>query len=317
MKRGFVRGLLLVIAASVFLLSSVMVFKYRLELRAGTKYAENIAQAVVIPVEAPVNKAVSQPTAEPAADAPSQAAEESSSEAPAGIEEEVFNETFSDPPVEAAEEIKAEAAGDVPVEPAEESETKPVRVAPIQVDFDALLAENPDVVAWLYCPDTPINYPVVQAEDNDYYMHRLLDGSKSYPGTLFMDYRNTEDFSDWNSVIYGHNMRNDSMFGTLPDYKEKEYFDAHPEIYLLTPQRDYVINVLAGFVTPNNSELYNALRPEDAEKESLLKDWLDAADFAAEEYPAPEERLITLSTCSYEYKNARYVLIGSLEELGV
>lgn len=311
------RSLLLVIAASVFLFSSVMVFRYRLELRAGTEYAENIAQAVVVPLKAPANITASEPTAEPAAAVPAQAAKESSSAVPGEIEEEILSEASGDAPAEASGEKKTEAAGDASMEPEEEVGTKPIRVAPIQVDFDALLAENPDVVAWLYCPDTPINYPVVQAADNDYYMHRLLDGSKSYPGTLFMDYRNTRDFSDWNSVIYGHNMRNDSMFGTLPDYKEKAYFEAHSEIYLLTPQCDYVIDVLAGFVTPNNSELYNALHPEDAEKERLVEEWLDAAGFAAEYTPEAEERWITLSTCSYEYRNARYVLIGRLEELGL
>lgn len=301
MKRGFMRSLLLVVAAFVFLFSSVMVFRYRLELRTGAQFAENIAQMVVASSADYAAEETMYDSVGVAAQPLLENESPASGEAPAVTEEEIFND--------APETVGGEAVL--------ESEARVVRVAPIQVDFDALLAENPDVVAWLYCPDTPINYPVVQAEDNDYYMHRLLDGSKSYPGTLFMDYRNTEDFSDWNSVIYGHNMRNDSMFGTLPDYKEKEYFETHPEIYLLTPQRDYVIDVLAGFVTPNNSELYNSLRPEDAEKESLLKDWLGVAGFAADEYPAMEDRMITLSTCSYEYKNARYVLIGSLEELGI
>ena len=218
------------------------------------------------------------------------------------------------PDVSAAE-TTPEPSGDAPMEIAEDA-LKPARVAPIQVDFETLCADNPDIVAWIYCPDTPINYPVVQAEDNDYYMHRLPDGSKSYPGTLFMDYRNADDFSDWNTVIYGHNMRNGSMFGTLPHYKDASYLEVHSEIYLLTPQCDYVMGVLGGFVTPNDSELYNALRPEDAEKESLLKEWMGAAGVDAGKIPLPEDRLVTLSTCSYEYENARYVLMGTLEKLG-
>ena len=173
--------------------------------------------------------------------------------------------------------------------------------APIQVDFDALFAKNQDVVAWLYCPDTPINYPVVQAPDNDYYLHRLLDGSQNAGGTLFMDYRNAADLSDWNSVIYGHNMSNDSMFGTLPDYETQSYFEAHPQMFLLTPEQDYVIE-------------WVAFTPDAVEKARFLENWLRSSDFVSEMVPTAEDRLITLSTCSYAHNDARYVLIGRLKE---
>lgn len=187
-------------------------------------------------------------------------------------------------------------------------------VAPIQVDFDALFTKNQDVVAWLYCPNTPINYPVVQSSNNDYYLRRLLDGSYNFAGTLFMDYRNAEDISDWNSVIYGHNMKNDSMFGTLPGYKTQSYFQEHPEMFLLTPEQDYSIQLIAGFTTPANSELYSTFAPDDTEMERLLESWIDNSDFDSGIKPTSEDRLITLSTCSYEYDNARYVLIGVLKE---
>ena len=204
-----------------------------------------------------------------------------------------------------------EAKGDNILTSDEETE-KPKFTAPIQVDFDVLRAENPDVVAWLYCPDTPINYPVVQGPDNEYYLHRLLDGRTNSAGTLFMDYRNEGDFSHWNSVIYGHNMKNGSMFGTLTDYKKQAYFDAHPLMYLLTPEGDYEVQLVAGFVTPDDGDVYQALYPEDGEKENLLNKWLESSDFVSDYEPSPEDWLLTLSTCSYEYNNARYVLIGVL-----
>lgn len=137
-------------------------------------------------------------------------------------------------------------------EPAEE--TEPKETAPITVDFDALLAECPDVVGWLYCPDTPINYPVVQAEDNDYYLRRLLDGTWNSNGSIFMDYRCPSDFSGGNSILYGHNMKNDAMFGTLEDYRKQEYYDAHPVLYLLTPAQDYRIDLIGGYTTPGTAE---------------------------------------------------------------
>jgi len=190
----------------------------------------------------------------------------------------------------------------------------PAITAPIRVDFDALFAKNRDVVAWLYCPDTPINHPVVQSSDNDYYLRRLLDGSYNSLGTLFMDYRNAKDFSDWNSVIYGHNMKNDAMFGTLPDYTAQSYFQAHPEMFLLTPEQDYLIRLVAGFTIPVNSEVYSTFAPDAAEATRLMERWVGNSDFDSGINPTAEDRLITLSTCSYEYDNARYVLIGILEE---
>lgn len=105
----------------------------------------------------------------------------------------------------------------------------PKEVAFIVVDFEELWKENGDVVGWLYCPDTVINYPVVQGDDNDYYLRRLLDGSNNIAGTLFIDARNKGDFSDWNTVVYGHNMRNDTMFGTLTEYASQEYYCSHVE----------------------------------------------------------------------------------------
>lgn len=91
----------------------------------------------------------------------------------------------------------------------------PVETSPISVDFDTLKEANEDVIGWLYCEDTPINYPVLQSDDNSYYLRRLVNGEWNVAGSLFMDYRNNLSNNDWNTVIYGHNMKNDSMFGTL------------------------------------------------------------------------------------------------------
>ena len=205
------------------------------------------------------------------------------------------------------------SAADEPTAAPDEMEPEP---APVLVDFDALCAENQDVIGWLYCPDTPIHYPVVQTTDNEFYLHRLLDGRKNSAGTLFMDYRNAGDLSDWNSVIYGHNMINDSMFGSLTDFKRQEYFEEHPKMYLLTPERNFSITLLAGFTTAADDELYSTFTPSGEEQRRLVNKWLEASDFYAGIDPAEEDVFITLSTCSYEYDNARYVLVGVLRELG-
>lgn len=184
--------------------------------------------------------------------------------------------------------------------------------APISVDFAALQAQNADIIAWIYCEDTPINYPIVQSGDNSYYLRRLTDGSYNRAGTLFMDCACSSDFSDFNTVIYGHNMKTDIMFGTLPDYKEQGYYEQHPVMWLFTPNETYKIELFAGFLTTAGSDIYTAL---DSEKQlaDYIAEALSSSDFKADLDPTGAAHIITLSTCSYEYKTARYVLIGVLQ----
>ncbi len=185
---------------------------------------------------------------------------------------------------------------------------------PIQVDFDRLLLNNKDVKAWLYCKDTMINYPVAQAADNDYYLYRLLNGTYNRGGTLFMECTNQEDFSDWNTLIYGHNMKNNTMFGTLTDYRDQEYYDEHPVWYLLTPDGDYRIELISGFVTDTSSVIYSIPQTQEAKNE-LVDAIMRKSNFKTNATISPEDKLITFSTCTYEYDEARYVLIGILKKV--
>ncbi len=195
-------------------------------------------------------------------------------------------------------------------------EMKPVETAPIAIDFAALLADCPDVVGWLYCPDTPINYPVVQAEDNNFYLRRLLDGTWNSSGSIFMDYRCPSDFSTWNSIVYGHNMKNDAMFGTLQDYKEQAYYDTHPVLYLLTPEQDYKIELIGGYTTSGTSEDTYGLPDTQDGRDELVAKARQQSTFQTDTAVNDGGRLITLSTCAYEYDNARYVLVGILRPMG-
>lgn len=190
--------------------------------------------------------------------------------------------------------------------------------APICVDFKALKAECEDIVAWLYCEDTPINYPVVQGKDNVYYLRRLTDGSYNINGSLFLDYRCDTDFYDFNHIIYGHNMKDGAMFGTIKEYKKQSYYDKHPIMYLFTPEADYKIIILAGCTIRADDQIYDLLK--DARYTDLILDeMLKKSTFLFDENhrctDGESPRLITLSTCTYEFENARYVLIGELREM--
>lgn len=184
---------------------------------------------------------------------------------------------------------------------------------PITVDLAALKAQNEDVVAWIYCPDTPINYPVVQGEDNVYYLDHMIDGRKDPGGTVFLDHRNEASLTDACSVIYGHNLRDGEIFGSLTDYAEQSYYDAHPILFLLIPEKDFVIDIFAGFVTQSDDKLYEIPRTELARAE-LIEDCIERSDIKTKTRPTLEDRLILLSTCSYAFEDARYVLAGVLRE---
>lgn len=182
----------------------------------------------------------------------------------------------------------------------------------ISVDFDSLIKENQDVVAWIYSENTPINYPVVQSHDNDYYLRRLLDHSYNIAGSIFMDYRNSPDFSDFNTIIYGHNLKTDTMFGSLKEYSSQEYYEKHSEIYLSTPQGDYVIELISAFRTDIDDDIY-ILPQNEKELEDLYHRVVEGSNFHADSSFEEGDRLITLSTCSdYGDEDVRYILIGKL-----
>ena len=187
---------------------------------------------------------------------------------------------------------------------------------PININFAAMKSQCPDVVGWLYCADTPINYPVVQSGDNDYYLYRLMDGTENKNGTIFMDFRNDAEFGDWNHLIYGHNMKNGAMFGSLTDYMEQEFYERHPFWFLLTEEKNYRIDLVGGYVTPDGSEAY-ALPKDTAGRDALFQMASRSSVFDADVELMPDDRLITMSTCVYDYEDARFVLVGVLREVGM
>lgn len=200
-------------------------------------------------------------------------------------------------------------------EAAEPGETEPTaETAPIRVNFEYLHGINEDVAGWIYCEDTPISYPFLQSPDNDYYLYRLVDGTQNPSGSLFLDFRNQFDMSDWNSVIYGHNMHDGSMFASLNEYKKQEYYDAHPVMYLLTPEKQYKVELVAGILSRADASFYDFPVPEDR-REEVVRDWLKASTFETKTQIQPDDRFVTLSTCSYEFSDARYVVIGILREI--
>lgn len=187
--------------------------------------------------------------------------------------------------------------------------------APITVDFAALQAKNPEVVGWIYSPDTPINYPIAQADDNSKYLYQLVDGTWNANGSIFLDFRNSSDFTDFMSTLHGHHMYNKAMFGSITDYKNQSYYDKHPVMYLLTPTQNYRIDIAAGRVVDINSIVYDCDFSGD-NKNAIINTVYEESTFDSGLTCTPEDQLLMLSTCSYEFTNARYVLLGKMTKIG-
>ena len=182
-----------------------------------------------------------------------------------------------------------------------------------EVDFAALREVNDDVVGWIYIPDTKVNYPVVQGKDDKQYLYRLINGKRNSSGSIFLDANVEADFTEQNSPIYGHNMKNGTMFAATTGYKNQEFYDEHPIALLLTPEKNYVVRLFSGYVTDAWSDAWET----DMSEEKYQK-WLDAriqkSCFTADVVPTTEDCVLTLSTCTYETADGRFVVHGILEE---
>lgn len=202
--------------------------------------------------------------------------------------------------------------------PVPEVEKKPdadPEVSPLQVDFAALRAQSTDYVAYIYSPDTKINYPVAYTDNNFYYIDHIPGEIENANGTIFIDCRNASDFSDKNTCIYGHNMNDGSMFANLRNYREADYYPEHPVIYLSTPDFNYRLDLFAGCIVEPTSYAY--AREFDSDEQFLAHvDMLkENSTFESDVEVTAEDRIVTLSTCTYEIDDGRYVVVGKLTKI--
>lgn len=199
----------------------------------------------------------------------------------------------------------------------EGQETEPAVevILPISVDFEALAKINPDIVGWIYIEDTTISYPVVQGEDNEYYLNHLFEGGTNKAGCVFLDANCREDFSGQNNVLYGHHLKNGSMFTGIRKYRDQSYYDAHPKGLLLTPESAYEICFFSGYVASTMESAWKlSFSAEDYDY--WLEEIGNKSLFKAIAKPVAEDEILTLSTCSYEFTEARFVLHGILNAIG-
>lgn len=181
------------------------------------------------------------------------------------------------------------------------------------VDWKALKKVNPDVQGWLYQKGTVINYPVVQGTDNDTYLHTRFDKQWSGGGTLFVDCRMEKDFKGFNSIIYGHHMKDGSMFRSIRGYtKEDGYYDKHKTLELATPHGNYHLVVFSAFITKATDEDTYKMTYDEAEKQAYIDRAWERSELPITKDSVDvtkNDRLVTLSTCAYDYEEARYIVM--------
>lgn len=185
---------------------------------------------------------------------------------------------------------------------------------PVEPDFTALKALNPDTVGWLCLPGTRIDYPVVQGKDNTYYLDHMLDGSKNRSGCIFADCDARADFMSPHTVLYGHHMKNGSMFAVLSKYRSQEWYEAHPTLWLVTPEEVLYLRVYSVYTADVTDDAWQIEFTDQEEYRTWLAETERRSEIVTEILPEETGNVITLSTCSYEFENARLVVHATVQE---
>lgn len=187
------------------------------------------------------------------------------------------------------------------------------------VDFAGMWEINKDVYAWITIPGTIIDYPILQhATDNTYYLNYNIDGSYGYPGCIYTENLNSKDFSDNNTVIYGHNLRSGAMFTSLHKFKDADFFEENKKVYIYTPQREYDYTIFAAYVYDDRHLLYSFDFADNEVYANYLEDIQSMrsmnALFREDITVTAEDKIITLVTCIGNQPSKRLLVQAVLEQ---
>lgn len=221
--------------------------------------------------------------------------------------------TVTQDSVQAAQEIMDITNGGNIVEITEE----PQIAVDLDIDYDALTKINSDFVGWIYYAPLELSYPIVRGIDNDYYTHYTFENVKNSSGAIFMDFLNKPDFSHFNTIIYGHNMRNGTMFGSLKKLlNDPSIIEEDPYIYIFTKDKVMMYEICAAYITNASSHTYDLTQTveEQADYVEYIRDVATyyRDDTMLEESLTEDTKLITLSTCHGLHTSNRTVIHGVL-----
>lgn len=214
------------------------------------------------------------------------------------------------------EKIREEAVKQEAEKAPEAAEEQPEETKPkvdIPVDFDALRQKNPDVYAWIKIPGTAVDYPVLQSStDNAYYLSHTIDHEEKPEGAIFTEDYNTKTFEDPNTVIYGHDMKNGSMFRSLHNYMDRTFFDENREVLIYLPDKILHYKIFAAYIYDNR----HILQSVDFTNREVFEQYLnnvfsrrDMNSFVDTSMEvSSEDKILTLSTCYAGIPTSRYLV---------
>lgn len=213
-----------------------------------------------------------------------------------------------------------ETDGNETVDPGDVTDAPPETTAPPKQEEDpyqkalstanlaAVQKVNSDVKGWIYVTDTKISYPIIYYKDNDYYLRRSWKKKSSVAGTIFMECKCSPDFSNFNTIIYGHRMNNGTMFGDLKYYKTKSYWKAHPNVYIVTNDGVSVYNIYAAYEVSTSGETFKISFSNDEAKREYIDFTLKNSVINTGIIPTVNDHIITLSTCPTKGYETRWIV---------
>ena len=209
-------------------------------------------------------------------------------------------------------DIEAEPATDEEAVETDATEETPIISLNIDVDFEKLKSINEDFKGWLYYEPLDLSYPIVRGNDNDYYTKYTFEKEQNSSGAIFMDFLNKPDFSDLNVLIYGHNMRNGTMFGSTKKLlNDTSIIDENPYFYIITEDEIRQYRIFATYITGQNSQVYDLIKTEEAQQE-LLDYIAQQNTYKCDVEVTPQDKIVTLSTCHGLHSSNRTIIEGVL-----
>ena len=183
-----------------------------------------------------------------------------------------------------------------------------------ELDLETLRQTNPEVLGWIVIPGTQLSYPYLQTQDNQYYLYHSWDGQKNAAGSVFLECKVSRDFSDFNTIVYGHNMKNGSIFGSLKQYRKQSHFEQNPSFYIADDTSIRRYDIFAALEAEVVGPTYRLKVSRDEMKQSVLDYSLSHSVIQTGITPTVEYQIVTLSTCTGNGYDTRWVVQGVLVE---
>lgn len=312
---NFFSTLLLIVAAAVFCFAAYKLYGYYREYKAGTDEYGNLNDQFV-----DITPSTGAPVTE-------ERDSDAGNDVPGGTEsrpqEIVSTEKSPEGPVltnvaeleEEDEEVlerKVETAGKA--ETVENGEEKSLPLMRNPINFAELNKINEDIIGWLRIRALDVSYPIAQSEDNDYYLHRTFKREDNFAGCIFLNCGNSRFFTDQNSIVYGHNMKNGSMFGTLKKFQEQEVYDECSYFWIFTPEFIYQYRIFSCSVVSKIGDPYRTRFLTDDFREFIETCQENSMVDNHGMVVTTNDRIVTLSTCTGD-DSTRFIVQGKLMKI--